>query len=354
MTASELATAQSFVMELCELLDVPKPHPTPAQDYMFERPVTFTHGDGPAVLAAWTATGAATSCWKPRSSRREATRRGLTMGCCVPAARAKTTPAPYLPVRDDLLFVLVVDVGTVIEVYAEFSRSGGTYSPFPDPRSHRIMLADLARPELRERLQQIWTQPDALNPALISAKVTREVSQQLALLARSLEQAGHAPDAVAAYLSRCLFSMFAEDVELLPKGSFQTLLQQHRESPQTVQRSCPAVSGPRWTRAVSLALVKPVLRFNGKLFKWERESETYSLLLTLEQLDLLIHAARSNWREVEPAIFGTLLERALDPSERHSLGAHYTPRAYVLLTNDHRTPAVGVGERPSGGAAVGP
>ena len=32
---------------------------------------------------------------------------------------------------------------------------------------------------------------------------------------------------------------------------------------------------------------------------------------------------------MEPAIFGTLLERALDPVERHKLGAHYTPRAYV-------------------------
>ena len=28
-TASELATAQSFVMDLCELLGVDKPHPTP-------------------------------------------------------------------------------------------------------------------------------------------------------------------------------------------------------------------------------------------------------------------------------------------------------------------------------------
>ncbi|HEV7401529.1 MAG TPA: hypothetical protein VGO11_01335 [Chthoniobacteraceae bacterium] len=36
-----------------------------------------------------------------------------------------------------------------------------------------------------------------------------------------------------------------------------------------------------------------------------------------------------DWRDVEPAIFGTLLERALDPVERHKLGAHYTPRAYV-------------------------
>ena len=32
---------------------------------------------------------------------------------------------------------------------------------------------------------------------------------------------------------------------------------------------------------------------------------------------------------MEPAIFGTLLERALQPRERHKLGAHYTPRAYV-------------------------
>ena len=40
--ASELATAQSFVIELCELLGVDKPHATAAQNYMFERPVTFT------------------------------------------------------------------------------------------------------------------------------------------------------------------------------------------------------------------------------------------------------------------------------------------------------------------------
>jgi type II restriction/modification system DNA methylase subunit YeeA len=46
-------------------------------------------------------------------------------------------------------------------------------------------------------------------------------------------------------------------------------------------------------------------------------------------LDLLIEAAGADWKDVEPAIFGTLLERALDPVERHKLGAHYTPRAYV-------------------------
>jgi hypothetical protein len=47
------------------------------------------------------------------------------------------------------------------------------------------------------------------------------------------------------------------------------------------------------------------------------------------QLELLIQAAEADWSDVEPAIFGTLLERALDPRERHKLGAHFTPRAYV-------------------------
>lgn len=46
VTASELSSAQSFVRELCALLGVEPPHPNEAQDYMFERPITFQHGDG--------------------------------------------------------------------------------------------------------------------------------------------------------------------------------------------------------------------------------------------------------------------------------------------------------------------
>ena len=165
------------------------------------------------------------------------------------------------------------------------------FLPFHDPRSHRLLLADLAKPEAQERLRLIWQDPDNLNPGCISAEVTREVAAVLARRAKSLEEgwvksdpnkplalihkAQTAPETIANYPTRCLFCMFAEDIELLPKGAFQ------------------------------------------------------NLLLTPEQIDLLIAAARANWREVEPAIFGTLLERALKPTDRHALGAHYTPRAYV-------------------------
>ena len=77
-------------------------------------------------------------------------------------------------------FVMVVDVGNVIELHAEFSRSGATYTPYPDPRSHRIRLADLADAAIRERLRMLWTDPAALDPSRRSAKVTREVAERLA------------------------------------------------------------------------------------------------------------------------------------------------------------------------------
>jgi hypothetical protein len=328
VTASELATAQSFVIGLCEVLGVAKPHPTPGQDYMFERPVTFAHGDG-------TSSAGRIDCYRRGHFVLEAKKlkagshtRGFDDGLLRARAQGESY-ARALPADEGRPpFVLVVDVGTVLEVYAEFSRSGGTYTPFPDPRSHRIALADLARPELQERLRLIWTDPEALDPARITARVTRDVSQQLARLARSLEQTGHGPLQVAAYLSRCLFSMFAEDVELLPKGSFHALLLKHRENPATVQQMLRILWADMDNGGFCAALVQPVLRFNGKLFKGAG-SDGYSLLLSTQQIDWLIEAAGANWREVEPAIFGTLLERALNPDERHALGAHYTPRAYV-------------------------
>jgi hypothetical protein len=64
---------------------------------------------------------------------------------------------------------------------------------------------------------------------------------------------------------------------------------------------------------------------------WEKaggkERANYQMFFA-ELCDALA-AAKRDWRNVEPAIFGTLLERALDSKERSKLGAHYTPRSYV-------------------------
>lgn len=328
VSASELSTSQTFLLDLCQLLDVAAPFPTVAQDYMFERPITFVHPDGMTSPGRVDLYRRGHFVLESKKHNLDPNNKRFDVGMLRAHAQADSYVRALPAAEGRPPFLIVVDVGTVIEVYAEFSRSGGTYTPFPDPRSHRIALADLQKPELLERLRRIWTEPDSLDPSRISAEVTREVSERLAKLARSLEQAGHSAQHVAAYLTRCLFSMFAEDVKLLPESAFLDLLQKHRQSPTTLQQMLRILWSDMDKGGFTAALLADVLRFNGKLFKGSA-ADGYSLLLSTEQIDLLILAAKANWREVEPAIFGTLLERALDPAERHSLGAHYTPRAYV-------------------------
>jgi hypothetical protein len=123
---------------------------------------------------------------------------------------------------------------------------------------------------------------------------------------------------------RCLFTMFAEDVALLPAGSFTQLLADARRNVAHFPRFVEELWSTMAHGGFSLALRLPIPHFDGGLFE-----DASALPLTEDQLQLLIEAAQSDWRDVEPAIFGTLLVRALDPVERHKFGAHFTPRAYV-------------------------
>jgi hypothetical protein len=331
-TASELSTSQTFILDLCALLGVPTPLPSQEQDYLFERPVTFQHGDGSTSSGRIDCYKRSAFVWESKKLRNTPIA-GKRFDIALLAARAQAENyARALPASEIAQgrppFLVVADIGHVLEIYADFTRSGATYTPFPDPRHHRIKLDDLHDEAIRARLAAIWLDPLALDPSRASARVTREVSEQLASLAKSLEQSGHRADHVAAFLTRCLFSMFAEDVELLPKGSFAGLLEAHGKDPATLQRMLQALWADMDSGGFSAALATQVLKFNGKLFK-QPTADGYSLLLNADQIKRLAKAARSNWREVEPAIFGTLLECALHVDERHALGAHYTPRAYV-------------------------
>ena len=351
--AAERANYQLFLSELCELLDVERPQPTRPDDrdnvYVFERNVTFSHGDGS------TSTGRidlykkghfvceakqgsdqpgekSPLAIKEEGVRWPAARRGTavrgTKGWDLAMVKAKGQAEQYaraLPVGEGWPpFLVVVDVGHAIEIYSEFSCTGKTYLPFPDPRSHRLLLADLETPEVRDRLRLVWSDPHSLDPAKHSAKVTRQVADRLALLAKSLEQAGHSAEKAGNFLKRCLFTMFAEDVGLIPHKSFTELLESLRGKAETFAPMAKSLWSTMKSGGFSPVLREKLLRFNGGLFE-----DAEALPIGEEQLALLIAASKADWRDVEPAIFGTLLERALDPHERHNLGAHYTPREYV-------------------------
>ncbi len=222
-------------------------------------------------------------------------------------------------------FLIVCDVGHCFDLYAEFTGTGGQYEAFPDPRSRRVRLKDLHDADVRERFRLIWTDPHALDPSKRAADVTREVARALADLAKSLEKDGHDPQHTAGFLQRCLFTMFAEDVGLLPPDAFLGILQKVKANPSGLTTMLHALWSDMATGSeFSVAIQEKIPHFNGGLFK-----DTSALPLRPDQIVYLIHAAKQDWSAVEPAIFGTLLERALDPRERHKLGAHYTPRSYV-------------------------
>ena len=221
-------------------------------------------------------------------------------------------------------FVIVCDVGHCFEVYANFRRDGKAFDQFPDRQSFRVYLEDLRRSEVRERLTSIWNDPLSLDPAKRTARVTRAIASRLAAVSKALEDQGHLPERVAMFLMRCLFTMFAEDVRLLPEKSFKQVLERCERDPATFQFDVGQLWQAMDEGGYAHAIRKKVPQFNGVFFK-----DRTVLPLGREEIGELRQAASHTWRDVDPSIFGTLLEQALDRVERRRLGAHYTPRAYV-------------------------
>jgi hypothetical protein len=221
-------------------------------------------------------------------------------------------------------FVIVADVGHCFEFYANFRRDGKAYDQFPDRQSFRIYLEDLRDPKIRQRLAAVWTNPMSLDPAKESARVTREIAKRLAAVSKALEAEGHPAEEVAMFLMRCLFTMFAEDVELLPKQSFKHVLERCEAGPSTFQHDVGQLWEAMDVGGYTHAIRKQVVKFNGEFFRRKTV-----LPMRREEIGELRQAASYNWRDVDPSIFGTLLEQALNKNERRKLGAHYTPRAYV-------------------------
>ncbi|PAX07829.1 class I SAM-dependent DNA methyltransferase [Sphingomonas lenta] len=353
---AERANYVLFLTELCDLLGLPRPDPADAthyrNDYVFERVVDATDTDGrishrridlyrrgcfvleakqsrepgrPKEVHPAPEQPALPGLPPPERGRRSAARGWdlLMRNARVQAedyARALPASHGWPP------FILVCDVGHVIELFADFSGQGKAYRQFPDRATYRVYLDDLYDAQVRDRLRAVWLDPLSLDPARESAKVTRDIAGRLAQVSRLLETRGQDPGKVADFLMRCLFTIFAQspDVRLLDPGDFTELLDDARANPDSFPKLLEDLWSGMDKGEVSAALRKRVRRFNGGLFKHAR-----AIPLEREEIGELYEASRYDWTQVEPAIFGTFVEQALDPAERRRLGAHYTPRAYV-------------------------
>lgn len=355
---SEQANAKLFLPELADLIGAPRPDPAvprlSANDYVFERRIQLREDDSNRYIDLYkrdcfvleakqsrNADGKKRDRLEPDATMRPTTdlfgessrellghaaRNSPKWAQVMRAARNQAeTYVRNLPDGHGVPpFIIICDVGNVLEIWSNFARDGKAYTQFPDRTGYRISLEDLAKRETRDLLRTIWVDPTSLDPAKRSAEVTNDVAQRLARVARELEKK-HTAEAVALFLMRTLFTMFAEDVDLLPKAAFTDFLRGMQATPTKAQAALTSLwKEMNFGTELSGWLREPLRRFNGGLFK-----EASALPLTADMLGELYQASRRDWKDVEPAIFGTLLEQALDPKERARLGAHYTPRPYV-------------------------
>ena len=190
--------------------------------------------------------------------------------------------------------------------------------------THEFTLEDLADAANRDKLKWAMSDPERLRPGESRQVLTERAAATFAELALSLRERGHEPQAVAHFVNRLVFCMFAEDVGLLPGNMFTRMLEHARKRPEEFTElsrdlfDVMANGGRIGFEAVAW--------FNGGLFD---DDET--LPLGRDQIEVTLKAAALDWSEIDPSIFGTLFERGLDPDKRSQLGAHYTDREKIML-----------------------
>jgi hypothetical protein len=317
--AGERANLQLYLVELCDALRVGRPQPR-GTGYEFELQIH-------AITVEGAESANFIDCWKAghfalegKDDQRQRQGRASNEALLRRAYGQVRNYVHHVPGEAPPPYLMVLDVAKTLIVW---DRWAGTYGGFEAGR--RIDLATLhQRPDDIALLRDVWEHPAARDRRGRAQLVTTELATKLARLAGALEGRGHHQEDVARFLMRVVFSCFAEDVGLLPAESFR----------QTVTEAGLKGSPAEFTAAVEGlwrlmdvgGRVGPLklLRFNGHFFR-----DATALPLTSDELALLETAAKAEWADVEPAIFGTLLTRALDPGERHRLGAEYTPPAFI-------------------------
>lgn len=211
--------------------------------------------------------------------------------------------------------LLVVARADLIEIHTNFTNTVSD--------THTIALEEIGTPDNLAKLRALFFEPEKLRPARTTRALTEQAAKQFASLANALRDRGHAPQQVAHFLDKLLFSFFAEDAGLLPKELVTRVLENGAKDPARIDRQLKQLFASMSKGGDFGAEI--IDWFNGGLF----DSDA-TLPLQSDDIAALITVARLDWTGVEPSIFGTLFERGLDPSKRSQLGAHYTDPQSIM------------------------
>jgi len=290
---TERAASQSHFNDLCELIGHPKPLDVDSDgtEFTFEKgATTLRGGDGFADV------------WKKDCFAWEY--KGRQSDLIAAYAQLKR----YADALNNPPLLIVSDMRTIV-IHTAFTNAV--------KQTHEIRLHELTDPGKRELLRWAFTEPERFRPGRTRRMVTEQAADKFTRLAHSLQKRGYDPQAVAHFLDRLVFCMFAEDVELLPGNIFTQIIHGCVERPEgfvpRISQLFQAMVG-----GGDLVIVN-IPCFNGGLF-----NDATALPLEPAEIRILSESADLDWSSIDPTIFGTLFERGLDPGKRSQLGAQYT------------------------------
>ena len=192
-------------------------------------------------------------------------------------------------------------------IYDEFSlRDDIPLAELPNRASAmNFMLPTIKEPEFK------------YNAEKVSSIVARSIGDLFKYLV--FEKKHEAPKAQH-FLLQCVVALFSEDYGLLPHNLFSDLIKECKEGRLNTYDSFKGLFEQMASEhKASGGNFKDVDYFNGGLFK-----EINPIELDTEGLKLLFNAAKHEWKDINPSIFGALFESTLSAKDRHKYGAHFT------------------------------
>ena len=200
-----------------------------------------------------------------------------------------------------------------------------TNFPGMETARYDVGIGEFEEPARLELLRDVFFAPAQFRERLRSVDaVTRETAAVFQSIVVDMEARNEDPERLARYLNQLVFCLYAEDAGLLPEGLFTRIVAQHYRDPATFDRAARSLFAQMAAGGFSGA--DEIAHFNGDLFNVVDTVE-----LSTTALQRLGEACERNWRDIEPSIFGTLFERALDASKRAQTGAHYTDADDIKL-----------------------
>ena len=296
----ERAMAQEHFIDLCRLLD----HPTPAEAdpsrtwYTFEAGATKATG-GQGYADVWKRDFFA---WEYKGGHADLDR---AYGQLLLYSGALGNPP-----------LLIVSDGRRFRIHTHFTHTVRV--------TYELTLDDLLQPAKLDLLRKAFTDPEALRSPVTTAQVTEQAATHFARIAQILRRYDHPAPAVAHFLIRLLFCLFAEDIGILPPDLFSRLVTRPGQNATTFMAQVRQLFAAMATGG--FFGVETIKHVDGGLF-----NDDSVLLLDADSLRILAEVCGLNWSAIEPVILGTLFERGLDPDKRSQLGAHFTAKDDILL-----------------------